>query len=313
MAPKISIIVPVFNVEIFLNTCIESILCQEIHDFELILVDDGSTDNSGAICDDFANIDKRIRVIHTENKGQSSARNLGISLAIGEYIGFVDSDDYISSVMYSSLYEKIIANNADISVCNFLVGDKDNSYKPFTENVNDMTLDTEAALKEIYTNRILSFSPCNKLYRRSLFDTISFNASIIYEDMDISYRLISKSERIVYIKTELYYYRYNNNSTLKKAFSLKRLDLYTVRKWMYQYYKERLPEESNNVLALLIVESLLLYRQLKAQGGYSLDNYKYLLQFDTKESIRSITTTKLLSIQRKLITIIQILIYRYLI
>lgn len=310
MAPKISIIVPVFNIESFLTTCIESILNQEFQDFELILVDDGSTDRSGAMCDDFAEVDKRIQVVHTENMGQSSARNLGISLAIGEYIGFVDSDDYISSVMYSSLYEKIIASNADISICNFLVGDKDNYYRPFAVNVNDMTLDTEAALKEIYTNRILSFSPCNKLYRRSLFDTISFNVSIIYEDMDISYRLISKSERIVYIKKELYYYRYNSNSTLKKAFSLKRLDLYTVRKWMYQYYKERLPEESNNVLALLIVESLLLYRQLKAQGGYSLNNYKYLLQFDTKESIKSITTTKLLSIQRKLITIIQILLYR---
>ena len=115
--PKISVIVPVYNVEKYLRKCIESILNQTFREFELILVDDGSTDSSGKICDEYALKDSRIKVIHKENGGASSARNAGLDVAKGEYIGFVDSDDWIEMDMYGELYRLIKENNTDISVC----------------------------------------------------------------------------------------------------------------------------------------------------------------------------------------------------
>lgn len=116
MIPKISIIVPVYNVELFLHKCIISILSQTFKDFELILINDGSTDKSGEICDVYSQKDSRIKVIHKKNEGQSSARNKGLEIARGDYIGFVDSDDWIEQDMYKTLYESSIKANADIAV-----------------------------------------------------------------------------------------------------------------------------------------------------------------------------------------------------
>ncbi|HEL7541574.1 TPA: glycosyltransferase, partial [Enterococcus faecalis] len=115
--PKISIIVPVYNVEKYLEKCVRSILAQTFTDFELILVDDGSPDSSGAMCDQFAEQDERVKVIHKENGGLSDARNAGIEIATGEYLGFVDSDDYIADDMYELLYTNIVKEDADLSIC----------------------------------------------------------------------------------------------------------------------------------------------------------------------------------------------------
>ena len=115
--PKISIIVPVYNVEKYLEKCVRSILAQTFTDFELILVDDGSPDSSGAMCDQFAEQDQRVKVIHKENGGLSDARNAGIEIATGEYLGFVDSDDYIADDMYELLYTNIVKEDADLSIC----------------------------------------------------------------------------------------------------------------------------------------------------------------------------------------------------
>ena len=132
--PKISVIVPVYNVEKYLRKCIESILNQTFREFELILVDDGSTDSSGKICDEYALKDSRIKVIHKENGGASSARNAGLDVAKGEYIGFVDSDDWIEMDMYGELYRLIKENNTDISVCG-INNIKDIKYK--NENLKE--------------------------------------------------------------------------------------------------------------------------------------------------------------------------------
>ncbi len=114
---EISIIVPVYKVEKYLKKCVDSILAQTFSDFELILVDDGSPDNSGRICDDYAKKDARVRVVHKQNGGLSSARNAGIEVAKGKYLGFVDSDDYIAEDMYELLYKAIIKEEADLSIC----------------------------------------------------------------------------------------------------------------------------------------------------------------------------------------------------
>ena len=123
--PAVSIIVPVYNTERFLNRCIDSVLAQTYSDWELLLVDDGSTDSSGSICDEYATQDSRIRVFHKENGGVSSARNLGLDYARGEWITFVDSDDYIAPDMIEKLYETQKRNNADITVCGYRWVDKE--------------------------------------------------------------------------------------------------------------------------------------------------------------------------------------------
>ena len=135
MSPKISIIVPVYKVEPYIHKCIDSILNQTFKEFELILVDDGSPDNCGNICDEYAKKDNRVRVIHKENGGISSARNIGLDVSNGEYIGFVDSDDYIKLDMYERLYNSCKVNNADISIIGTI--EVDENGKKLYEHIPD--------------------------------------------------------------------------------------------------------------------------------------------------------------------------------
>ena len=138
--PKISIIVPVYNVEQYINRCIDSLLGQTLKDIEIILVDDGSPDQCPQICDEYARKDSRIKVIHKKNNGLGYARNSGLELATGEYIAFVDSDDYVNINMYEKLYNETINNNFDIVYCGFIVENKDKST--YEEKKKDRILQT---------------------------------------------------------------------------------------------------------------------------------------------------------------------------
>ena len=152
--PKISIIVPVYNVEKYLEKCVRSILAQTFTDFELILVDDGSPDSSGAMCDQFAEQDQRVKVIHKENGGLSDARNAGIEIATGEYLGFVDSDDYIADDMYELLYTNIVKEDADLSICGI--------YDVYEERANCKSL-----IQELFQRRSIIVNFTRKYYLRT--------------------------------------------------------------------------------------------------------------------------------------------------
>ncbi|EME3187758.1 glycosyltransferase, partial [Enterococcus faecalis] len=165
--PKISIIVPVYNVEKYLEKCVRSILAQTFTDFELILVDDGSPDSSGAMCDQFAEQDQRVKVIHKENGGLSDARNAGIEIATGEYLGFVDSDDYIADDMYELLYTNIVKEDADLSICG--IYDVYEGKEPIVKSLIQGTFSREEALLLILQGNIISVHAVNKLYKRKLF------------------------------------------------------------------------------------------------------------------------------------------------
>lgn len=280
MNSTISIIVPVYNVEDYLRQCIESILNQKYQDFELILVNDGSTDSSGEICNEYSKKDSRIRVRHKENGGQSSARNVGLDLATGKYIGFVDSDDWIHEDMYNKLINHAINLDSDVVACNFFIMKKDLSFVPYTKFATNQEFTRESAMKEIFKNEILTFSPCNKIYKKSLFDNIRFIEGIILEDKDISYKLIYKSQRISYIKNELYYYRYNSQSTLRSHFSIKRLDEYIVQKNMYNFYNDRYPDVSDIVYFDVFNIGSFLYTQILLNLKVDESMYKYLIEFD---------------------------------
>jgi glycosyltransferase involved in cell wall biosynthesis len=252
--PKISIIVPVYKVERFLSKCIDSIIAQTFTDFELILVNDGSPDNSGAICDEYSRRDNRIKVIHKENGGLSSARNAGLKVARGNYIGFVDSDDYIHKKMYELLYSAAAIHSSDIILCDFLKVKID-----YLENQKNIDLEClkirhftnlEALnqLQKNFSNKNETFGiqrnnikwiiACNKLYKRSLFEQVNFIESRIFEDEFIMHKVIYNSKKITYIPRKLYYYVQRSDSILNAPFSIKKLDKVYAIKERADFFRE---------------------------------------------------------------------------
>ena len=296
---KLSIIVPVYNVEKYLRECVDSILNQKFQDFELILVNDGSSDSSGLLCDEYSDKDTRIKTLHKKNGGQSSARNMGIDIAVGDYIGFVDSDDWIHENMYEKLIKHGFEYGSDIVACNFWVMKKDGGFEPYNKNTKNYEFTQSEAMAEIYKNKILTFSPCNKIYKSHLFNKLKFIEGIILEDKDISYKLIYNSNKVSYIEECLYFYRYNNESTLRRSFSNKRLDEYKVQVDMYNFYKKNYPEISELVYYDVFDIGSYLYSQIKAFNDNNLREYNYLLEFD-KDILINLINNKQISIKKRI-------------
>lgn len=222
---RFSIIVPVYNTERYLKKCIDSILIQKFSDFELILVDDGSEDSCGDMCDKYAEYDSRVRVIHKKNMGVSAARNDGLDKALGDYILFVDSDDWIENDCLETLND-VITDNIDVVVF---------GLKKFLKNKIDIILpELHVKSKEI-KEKLISDEykawACNKCYRRSLFSNVRFKVGIYYEDIYTLPRMIYKAKSIVSIKQALYCYnQMNANSITNDTTSLKMYDLVMARK-----------------------------------------------------------------------------------
>lgn len=207
----ISVIVPVYKVEQYIDQCIKSLINQTYKNIEIILVDDGSPDNCGYICEDYAKKDNRIKVIHKKNGGLSDARNAGIQIANGEYIGFVDSDDYLDSSFFEYLMNLISKNNADIAECysvSFLDG---NVPKP--KYYSEMKiLNAKQWITETNLGDFISCVEWNKLYKRELFNNVEYPVGRHFEDEATTYKVIYKSKLIVRGRSELYFYRQRNDS-----------------------------------------------------------------------------------------------------
>ncbi len=222
--PKISIIVPVYKVEKYIHECVDSILGQTLKEFELILINDGSPDNCGEICDEYARKDTRIKVIHKINEGPSATRNLGILISKGEYIGFVDADDIIQNNMYEKMYQIALKNNSDIISCGYIEFDKSGecireSLNPLAGNVCIEGKEIKANLELLLSdNKILGYaSMCNKLYKKSfLIDKkILINEKImIAEDLCFNLIALSVAKNISAVNEGLYKYRRVNNESI---------------------------------------------------------------------------------------------------
>lgn len=210
----ISIVIPVYNVEKYLKKCIESVMKQTYKNLEIILVDDGSTDLCSNICDEYEKKDKRIKVIHKANGGLSDARNCGIDMAKGEYIGFVDSDDFIEEEMYERMYECIKKTNSDISICGKYIDYENGKSIPAIKDketiVNEMT--SKEALIKLNSFYKFDMATWDKLYKRELFKDIRFPYGKKCEDYYTTYKLFDKSKKIVYFSTPLYHYFQRENS-----------------------------------------------------------------------------------------------------
>jgi len=235
----ISIIVPIYNVEDYLVDCLENIVNQTYKNLEIILVDDGSPDNCGNICDEYAKKDNRIKVIHKENGGLSSARNVGLDIATGEYISFIDSDDFVSKDFIEKLYNLCKKNGAEIAECNFLkFVDKieKSNINPKIESYSSIEMQ-----KRIYSNEyIRTIVVWNKLYKKCIYETLRFPIGKINEDEFTTYKAFGNtSEKIVITNEVLYYYRYNENSIMGRKFNEKRLDVLEAYEERKEYFREK--------------------------------------------------------------------------
>ncbi len=205
MPAKISIVIPAYNVEKYLDECLKSVCNQTLQEIEIILVDDGSTDKTAEICNRWANRDKRIRLIHQENKGVSDARNLAISLATAPYIAFVDSDDWIEPDMFAQMYAQTQKTNADICVCGVFI-EHLHKTKKTDKGKKGIVPKKTAMFRLLYDTRWHSFS-CNKLFLRDIWKEVEFPSGKVFEDFAIMHHVFDRARVFAHTGTTLYHYR----------------------------------------------------------------------------------------------------------
>lgn len=243
----VSIIVPVYNVEIYLRKCLDSIVNQTFRDLEILVIDDGSSDQSGKICDEYAKKDKRIRVFHTENRGLSAARNYGIDHAQGDYIGFIDSDDWFEETAIQKFVDTAMATGSDIVACRF--------YREYVNKTiessgakEQFTVEGEEILRTMILERKFSEDVWNKFYRATLFESIRYPEGRIFEDYATTYQLLRKSSRLTYIPDCLIHYR-NRKNSLSNIHTMKSLTDYW---WVYHQRFETLGSISKDYYRVML-------------------------------------------------------------
>lgn len=233
--PEISVIVPVYNVQEYVGECIESILRQSFTDFELILVNDGSTDASGGICNRYSRRDNRIKVIHKPNGGLSDARNAGMKSASGSFLSFIDSDDTVSAVYLEILYSILKEQGADISQGAFTQEREKFAAKP--EKSRLYCFDQKAALHDYLHRRKLYVAAWAKLYKRELFEQVEFPVGKLYEDSFTTYKLISNSSKCVVSEQPVYWHRVNKDSITRSSFNPRKLAVLELPDEMRAFWK----------------------------------------------------------------------------
>lgn len=232
--PLISVIVPVYKVEKYLNRCVDSIIKQTYKNIEIILVEDGSPDACPEICDALADKDSRVRVIHKTNGGLSSARNAGIDVAKGEYIGFVDSDDFIDKDMYSRLFTLISLHNADVAMIKY-VEVTDDSFPKKIDQVHEMYfrgIETESAFLKLRVESV-----CVGLYSRNAIGGTRFQVGKTSEDIPFNFEVFKNINSFVYAPENRYYYYYNPNSISNGKLNGNMFNLLHFREEIYKFYK----------------------------------------------------------------------------
>ena len=236
----ISVIVPVFNVEEYISECLDSILNQTYKQLEVILVDDGSTDRSGVICDSYAKKDSRVQVIHQKNSGVASARNAGLDRARGPYITFADSDDFIDATMYECMYQKLSESDADMIIC---------GYKKVDEEGKPIHNDSPIINQELSVHDVLGklnekngwyyLTVWNRMYKSGVWDDVRFDVGKKHEDEFVAHKLFAKCKKILTIEDKLYSYRNRQNSIMTGKANVSRLDAVEAVYTRYLFYQQK--------------------------------------------------------------------------
>lgn len=260
MSKLVTIIIPVYNVEKYLKSCVESLTKQTHKDIEIILVDDGSPDNSGILCDTLAETDSRIVVIHKENGGVSSARNAALDIMKGDFVTFVDGDDYIDEDFISCMYNAITKNNADIATCGHYRVEFDGTLKSIytlSDNADDIICKTGIeSLTDMFYGETCSASSGSKLYKKSFFDKLRFPGYVMGEDTYVVYHAFSEAKKIAHTNKPLYYYvQHESSVTNKKANYIKFYDYVRLYDHILEVDKNLANKTYFNSLANRLIEN----------------------------------------------------------
>lgn len=236
----LSVILPIYKVENYIEQCVKSIVQQTYENLEIILVDDGSPDKCPEICDTWAQKDDRIKVIHKENGGLSDARNAGLKMAVGQYIAFIDSDDWVDVNMFEKAMQALEEHHADIAAVNVYYAYEDGRKEVRNPEVQKLVYSNPEAMQKLLEESVFQQTVWNKVYRRSVIQDIEFPKGKLNEDEYWSYRAFANAGKVVYLNEALYYYRQREGSIMS-AFNLRRLDGLEARMQRLAYLKEHYP------------------------------------------------------------------------
>ena len=292
----ISIIIPIYNVEKYLGDCIESVIKQTYKNLEIILVDDGSTDSCLEICNTYKKKDNRIKIIHQENKGVSNARNVGIENSTGQYIGFVDSDDFIEEDMYRELYQDLKKENADIAACDYYIYTTVKNEKSDTLTKTKCIMTTEEALIKMNQLRGFGVGVWNKLFKRDMFNEIRFPIGKRSEDWFIIYKVLEMAKKIVYNPKAKYYYRQRNDSYTKS--NIINWSVVEAATEVLEFAKEKYPKVVISAKFAYVNANLEIYNQM-LKMGYNKEQMKKII-LNIKKEKKGVLNMKGIRIYKKL-------------
>lgn len=293
----VSFIIPVYNVEKYLNECVDSVINQNFNDFEVVLVDDGSIDNSGHICDEYAEKYDFISVIHKQNGGLSDARNAGLNVAKGEYVLFLDSDDYIADGSLSAIADSIKSFSPDVVFLNAKKFFPDGTIVPLGDGYNANKINGKSKSEVMEHLAFLPKYPgsaCTKAIRRQLvFDNaLFFEKGLLSEDIDWTMRLFSVAENFVFCDTDYYYYRQSRTGSITNTKTIKNVQclLYIIKKWASKDLSRIYQKEINAFVAYEYMIALLCYASLEKNDRKLLfkefKSYKWVLKFGNTKKIK---------------------------
>ena len=264
---KISIVIPIYNVEKYLPQCLDSVINQTHPNLEIILVNDGSTDSCGEIGEGYAAKDPRIKVIHKENGGLSDARNAGIKVATGEYIAFIDSDDWIVPNFCDSLLQTALQKKAEIVECGFskFQNESEINVKRIDSQNTILVYDTEEALKLLMKETIKQMA-CNKLFKKDIIEGVLFENNRKHEDEFWTYQIIGNAKRIVKTNDILYFYRQHSQSIMGRNYNVSRLDGLLALEKRIQYMAEKFPDSKDLAVKIFCFASIYHYQKLASNS-----------------------------------------------
>lgn len=287
----ISVIIPVYNVEKYLRNCIDSVISQTYHNLEIILIDDGSPDKCGEICEEYANKDSRIKVIHKENGGLSDARNVGIQRAIGKYITFIDSDDDVKKEYIQYLYDLIIKDKTKMSIAAHTVI-SDEKEIDIGEGKKEKKLTTQECLERMLCEDGFCVSAWAKLYDKELFENVEFPKGKLNEDNGTTYKLILKCDAIAYGNKSIYNYYKRENSIMTSKFCLRKMDLIELTDEMCDTIDKKYPNlkestEKRRVTARFSILRQILVGELDEEQKIIVEEIEKYIRKKKKEILKN--------------------------
>ena len=274
--PLISIIVPVYNTAKYLPRCLNSIIHQTYPNIEIIIVDDGSTDNSATVIKSYTQKDTRIKLVHQKNAGLSAARNTGIAKSTGTFITFVDSDDSIEPNMLQAMITAIVDTSADIAVCSFKEIYPSGKVTHFNTSHPQKLYDTESALEAMLQEKGFMVSATMKLFPAKYFKTVTFPVGKLHEDIGTTYKLIMQASKIVFLPAEYYIYHHHQDSIISHAFDQRKLDIITLTDQMCDDITKKYPALKNVTNERRMRARFSVLRQISAKDPHAKNILSYL-------------------------------------